>query len=131
MMLIPQELDGFDVADAVARMLDRPELWWQAVGLFVVHFADWENRWQESIGDLPGERRLVHAIRSAATNLGAIRLADSAEIMERALNRKLAGQAVPAIPDGARNELQTVFRRTMAVAATAWFQATGDLPDVG
>lgn len=47
MMLIPQELEGFDVRDAVARMLDRPELWWQAVGFFVHHFSGWEADWLE------------------------------------------------------------------------------------
>ena len=32
---IPAHLPGFEVERAVERMLGRPELWWQALGLFV------------------------------------------------------------------------------------------------
>ncbi|MFV5214545.1 hypothetical protein ACLIIZ_12560 [Azonexus caeni] len=115
-MLIPRELEGFDVAAAVERMLDRPELWWQAVGLFVMHFSDWLSRWQGALGEDAAERKQVHALRSAAENIGAVRLAAAAASLEAALLGRLAGREV-AISDDCRAELTAAYLATMAVLA--------------
>lgn len=121
MVLIPQELEGFDVADAVARMLDRPDLWWQAVGFFVQHFADWKQVWLASIGNDTIERRHVHAIRSAAANVGASRLAALAEQLEGGLLQKIAGhQSGGAIPDDLREGLAAAFDQAWGSADAAW-----------
>lgn len=129
MMLIPQKLDGFDVEDAVARMLDRPELWWQAVGFFVHHFSDWKDNWENAIGNDVAERRQVHAIRSAAANVGAKTLADQAERMEQLLLRRLDGSDVD-VPVLWRDELAAAFDIAWGCAARAWQDAGSDLPEL-
>ena len=63
-MSVPHTLEGFEVNDAVERMLGQPMLWWQTVGLFVEHFANWELSWQECIGDYAREQKSVHALRN-------------------------------------------------------------------
>ena len=122
-MSVPRTLDGFDVTAAIERMLDQPMLWWQAVGLFVEHFADWEQGWQESVGDHAREQKRVHALRSAAANVGATALAASAADLENQLLKCLAGQEI-AVPDGLRQDLQQAFRQTWHSAAGAWKSAT-------
>lgn len=117
-MLIPRELEGFDVAAAVERMLDRPELWWQAVGLFVMHFSDWPSRWHCAEGEDAAERKQVHALRSAAENIGAVRLAAAAASLEAVLLERLAGREV-TIGDDYRAELTAAYLATMAVLASA------------
>lgn len=118
-MPVPRSLDGFDVMAAVGRMLDQPALWWQAVGLFVEHFADWEGRWQASIGDDRQERKWVHAIRSAAANVGAMQLADAAGELEDALLKRLAGETME-IPGDLRDAVRARFNQAWAAAAMAW-----------
>jgi len=118
-MPVPRSLDGFDVIAAVERMLDRPELWWQAVGLFVEHFADWEGQWQSCIGDDTQERKRVHAVRSAAANVGAMQLADAAGGLEDVLLKRLAGEVVE-IPEGLRDQLRDSFQQAWLAAAKAW-----------
>lgn len=115
-MLIPRELEGFDVVAAVERMLDRPELWWQAVGLFVAHFSDWKSRWLAAVGEDAAERKQVHALRSAAENIGAVRLAVAAASLEAALLGRLAGREV-VISDDSRAELMAAYLATMAALA--------------
>lgn len=112
-MNIPEQLEGFDVVDAVDRMLGQPQLWWQAVRLFANHFADWEERWLKAQDDPLGERRLVHALRSAAGNIGAVQLTAQAAALERAL---LAG--VP-LETAQRERLGTCFRQVCAVIVSA------------
>lgn len=117
-MSVPRTLDGFDVTAAVARMLDQPLLWWQSVGLFVAHFADWEAAWQASIGDHAQEQKRVHALRSAAANVGAMVLAEAAAAVEDQLLKCQAGQAA-SVPDSLRQCLLDSFRRTWSSAAVA------------
>jgi HPt (histidine-containing phosphotransfer) domain-containing protein len=118
-MPIPPTLDGFDVVGAVERMLDQPALWWQAVGLFVQHFAGWEKDWQTAIGDDARERKQVHAMRSAAANVGAVRLAASAEALEQRLLDRLAGRGAQ-VPDDLRQRLSADFRAAWQAADHAW-----------
>ncbi|MBS1130123.1 MAG: hypothetical protein H6R16_1125 [Proteobacteria bacterium] len=118
-MSVPHSLDGFDVMGAVERMLGQPLLWWQAVGLFVEHYADWEQSWRGTIGDDAEERKRVHAIRSAAANVGAGRLAETAGALEDLLLGRLAGgQSV--VPEDLRQRLGNDFRESWQAAATAW-----------
>jgi HPt (histidine-containing phosphotransfer) domain-containing protein len=124
-MPIPRTLDGFDVTAAVARMLDQPELWWQALGLFVEHFADWERAWQDSIGDLVREQKRVHALRSAAANVGATALSELAGVLESQLLKAQAGE-MTSVPDNSRQRLLEAFRHTWLSAAAAW---KADAPD--
>lgn len=128
MMLIPQQLEEFDVEDAVSRMLDRPELWWQALGLFVTHFCDWASGWQASIGDDALERRRVHAVSSAASNVGAMRLADAAGQLETSLQRRLAGED-SAVDAALRDSLRQAFSAAWCSADTAWRTAGGEIPE--
>lgn len=107
-------------------MLDQPALWWQAVGLFVAHFADWEAAWQGSVGDDALERKRVHALRSAAANLGAQQVAASAGSLESCLLVRLAGGA-EAVPEALRTRLLADFRHAWQVAADAW---RADNPEV-
>lgn len=118
-MSVPRSLDGFEVTAAVARMLDQPMLWWQAVGLFVDHFADWERTWQAAIGDDVQEQKSVHALRSAAANVGAQALCEVAASLEAQLLKKRAGLAT-SVPENLRACLQTSFRLTWLSAAKAW-----------
>ena len=118
-MPIPRSLDGFDVMAAVERMLDQPTLWWQALGLFVAHFSDWEQGWQACIGDDVLERKRVHAVRSAAANVGAVRLAESASALEAWLLARQAGMA-GGDADALRRQLLVDFRQSWQAAAEAW-----------
>lgn len=118
-MPVPRTLDGFDVTAAVARMLDQPALWWQSVGLFVEHFADWEQQWRECAGDDVQERKRVHALRSAAANVGATALVEAAAALEIELQSRLAGQAAPD-PDASRQRLLAAYRQAWGAAAAAW-----------
>lgn len=118
-MSVPHSLDGFDVMAAVERMLGQPLLWWQAVGLFVEHYADWEQAWRGAIGDDAEERKRVHAIRSAAANVGAGRLAETAGALEDLLLARLAGDQ-SAVPDDLRQRLGDDFRESWLAAANAW-----------
>lgn len=78
-------LEAFDVPDAVARMLDQPAIWRQAMALFVSHFADWGSSWMACIGRDAEEVQRVHALRSGAANVGARHLASLAGQLEDAL----------------------------------------------
>lgn len=118
-MAIPVNLDGFDVQGAVDRMLGRPELWWQALGLFVEHFADWETGWLESVGNARAEFKRVHALRSSAATVGATRLVDVAGDLEESL-RKCLGSETAAIDDRIRFGLREEFQQTMTLARAAW-----------
>ncbi len=101
-------LDGFDVKAAVARMLGEAELWWQALALFDTHFGDWDSGWQAAQGDIALERRKVHSLRSAAANIGAVRLALDAEVLENFLLARPDEAATP-VAQGLRRQLQHEF----------------------
>ncbi|MBL8428992.1 MAG: Hpt domain-containing protein [Dechloromonas sp.] len=118
-MSVPHTLEGFEVSAAVERMLDQPTLWWQAVGLFVEHFSAWELTWQGCIGDLAREKKAVHALRSAAANIGAVALSSVAADLESQLLRCLEGSSA-CVPDQLRIHLRESYRRTFQVAAEAW-----------
>ena len=92
-MNAPLTLNGFDVGLAVERMLGQSDLWWQAVGLFVQHFATWERDWLASRGDDAVECKKVHALRSAAANVGATRLSCAAAVLEELIEIRSGGAA--------------------------------------
>ncbi len=117
-MSIPHSLEDFDVPAAVARMLDQPALWWQALALFVGHFADWEGAWLASVGDDTSERRLVHALRSAAANVGASQLSASAAALDDLLLQGQAGTAA-SVFESLRRRLQQDFRQAWRTADAA------------
>ena len=119
----PESLPGFEVACTVERMLGRPELWWQAVALFVEHFADWEKQWTAAATTCD-EQRCVHALRSAAANVGAHHLACIASVLETLLNRQIAGDTQVQIPFSVRQYLRESFRQLWQTAAHACFGAS-------
>lgn len=80
------QIDGFDVPAAIERMLGRPDWWMQTVDRFLEHFSDWEAEWHKAAGRPVSERRCVHALRSAAANIGASELAEHAGRLEAALH---------------------------------------------
>lgn len=82
---LPNDLPGFEVEAAVARMMDNAELWWRALAIFQVHFGDWKNAWLLSQAERDAERKCVHALRSGAVNVGAVQLAAAAAALENAL----------------------------------------------
>ncbi len=118
-MPVPCSLEGFDVPGAVGRMLDQPMLWWQALGLFVEHFSDWEASWEQAVGDDALERKRVHALRSASATVGAESLSSVAGELEDLLLKRLAGEDL-AIPAGLRNRLRDTYRDVWGVAQRAW-----------
>ncbi|WP_415034553.1 Hpt domain-containing protein [Azonexus sp.] len=126
MMQIPHELEGFQVDDAIARMLGRPQLWWQTLGYFVRAFADWPQRWQESRCAATDERRAVHALRSAAANVGAHDLADAARQLEQSLSGSAADEHGLA---ALRIHLLAAFTLAWENAATAWAHSGAALPE--
>lgn len=119
-------LDGFDVKAAVDRMLGQFPLWWQALGLFVEHFSGWTKAWQGAQGDLVAERKQVHALRSAAGNVGAIRLAAAAGAMEDALAALMRGETVPGLQE-LRQRLGDEFSSGWQAAADALRLSPSDL----
>ena len=116
--MIPQRLAGFDVSAAVERMLDQPALWWQAMALFVDHFEHWEAGWLASIGDDQSERRQVHALGSAAANIGAIDLERCARDLEAALMERLKHGNCSVDP-ALRTRLAQAFRSSWGGADQA------------
>ena len=106
-------IDGFDVKAAVARMLGEPELWWQALAMFDTHFGDWDSSWQADVGDISQERRKVHSLRSAAANIGAVRLALDAEVLENFLLTRPDEAATP-IAEGLRRQLRHEYELARA-----------------
>lgn len=124
-MPIPDVLDGFDVPAAVDRMLGQPALWQQALALFVDHFANWETSWHEAGDDLIQERKQVHALRSAAANVGAIRLAVRAADLELAVTSVSKGGAAHGL-DALRQLLLDEFRGTWKTASVALVSLTHD-----
>lgn len=127
-MLTSHSLEGFDVPAAVARMLDQPDLWWQALALFVGHFADWESTWLASVGDNAGERRRVHALRSAAANVGATTLSASAAALDDLLSQGQGGTAAGALAS-LRRQLQEDFRQAWRTADAALRQERREAAD--
>jgi len=127
-MSIPDSLENFDVPAAVARMLDQPALWWQALGLFVEHFAGWEDSWQAAHGDATNERRLVHALRSAAANVGATSLSASAAALEEFLLQGPAG-TVASVLEPLRRRVQEDFRQAWRTADAALRQGNRESVD--
>ena len=117
-MSIPYTLEDFDVPAAVARMLDQPALWSQALALFVGHFAGWEEAWLASVGDDAGERRLVHALRSAAANVGATKLSASAAALDDLLLQG-PGATAASVFESLRRQLQQDFRQSWRTADAA------------
>lgn len=122
-MLIPKSIQGFDIDSAVERMLGQPVLWWQALGLFVQHFSEWEREWLATRGDDEAERKKVHAVRSAAANVGADKLSCAAAVLEELLSMRLAGQQVP-VPPSVRWYLQDCFREAWRAASEAKLRAS-------
>ena len=120
-MPVPLSLNGFDVGSAVERLLGQPELWWQAVGLFVRHFSEWERDWLAARGDDRDELKKVHALRSGAANVGANRLACAAAVLEDLLSMRQGGRSVE-IPPSVRWYLQDCFREAWRSASDARFQ---------
>lgn len=118
LMTIPNSLAGYDVPGAVGRMLDQPTLWWEALGLFVSHFADWAESWQLSIGDDALEMKRVHAIGSAAANVGAYRLEAAARTLEAVLRQRLGGTTL-AIADSLRATLLAAYSEAWSAASSA------------
>lgn len=117
-MSAPSSLKGFDVAAAVERMLGQPELWWAAVGLFVQHFAGWEGEWLASRGDDVQECKKVHALRSAAANIGADKLSCAAAVLEDLIVMRLAGKNL-LVPPSVRWYVQDCFREAWRAASDA------------
>lgn len=97
-------------------MLDQPQLWLEALQLFVRHFADWEKNWHVLQGDDAAERRCIHALRSGAANVGADRLSAAAAALEELLARCCVGQHI-IIPEESRSHLQNCFRTDWQAAA--------------
>lgn len=114
----PTTIAGFDVAQAVDRMLGQPTLWFEALHLFVQHFANWEVDWQKAQGDDAAERKCVHALRSGAANIGANQLSAVAAALEELLARRCAGQT-EVIPESSRANLKACFRKDWQAAADA------------
>lgn len=107
---------GFNVEQAVGRMLEQPQLWLEALQLFVRHFADWESNWQALQGDDAAERRHIHALRSGAANVGADRLAAAAAVLEELLARRCVGQNSIVLEES-RSRVQDCFRSDWQAAA--------------
>lgn len=116
--LVPNSLEGFDVSAAVDRMLGREDLWWEALCLFLQHFANWEAEWSAAQGDDMAERRCVHALRSAAANVGANQLSCAAAVLEELLMVRLAGKPV-MIPLSVRGYLRDCWRTAHGAASQA------------
>lgn len=117
-MSAPSSLSGFDVGPAVERMLGQSDLWWQAVGLFVQHFSAWEPDWLASRGDDAAERKKVHALRSAAANVGANKLACAAAVLEELIALRQNGKQVD-IPPSVRWYVQDCFHEAWRAASDA------------
>ena len=99
-------------------MLGQSALWWQAVGLFVQHFSEWERDWLAVRGNDEAERKKVHAVRSAAANVGATRLSCAAAVLEELIEIRMKGQRLE-IPPSVRWYVQDCFHEAWQAASDA------------
>lgn len=116
-------LKGFDVEQAVDRMLGQQALWWDALGFFLQHFSQWEKTWRPVIGQDAEERRVVHALRGGAANVGANGLACAATVLEDLLLLRLSGRPV-AIPPAVRWYLQDCLAEVLKSGQAAYLRHT-------
>lgn len=126
--LAPQYLPGFEVDVTVERMMGRADMWWRVLEIFHIQFCDWPARWHQSQLVREDERKCVHALRSAAANIGAVRLAAAAGALEDIL-MSVACQAPALVP--LRDQLYECFEEAYDSATWALFemsQPTGAMP---
>lgn len=119
--LVPQDLPGFEVDVTVERMMGRADMWWRVLEIFHVQFCDWPTRWYHSQGVREDERKSVHALRSAAANIGAVRLATAASALESAL---LSSTCQPSSLASLRTQLYQCFDQAYDSATWALFKMT-------
>lgn len=111
---LPRDLPSFDVVAAVERMMGRADLWWRVLTIFLDQFDDWETGWRASQAVQENERKSVHALRSAAANIGAVRLAAAAAALETALQQPDTSQQPLAF---LRQQLHECFDEARRAAA--------------
>jgi len=103
---LPVSLPGFDLADALDRMMGRTDLWWKVLYIFHRQFGSWDAAWRLTQGQRENERKSVHSLRSAAANIGAFRLAAAAAELEQVL---MASDFQEAMLPPLRRRLQESF----------------------
>lgn len=121
----PASLRGFEVDYAVNHMWGQPELWWQAVGLFIRRFADWEAQWQAAQGAAERELHCVRNLRQASAEIGAHHLSCVAGVLDELLAKTLAGQTTAPVPPSLRYHLQDCYRELWRTATDAYFGPCG------
>jgi hypothetical protein len=126
--LVPLGLPGFEVDATVERMMGRADMWWRVLEIFHIQFCDWPTRWHQSQALHEDERKAVHALRSAAANIGAVRLAAAAAALENTLMS--AACPAPSLTS-LREQLYECFDEAYDSATWALFempQPTGEMP---
>ncbi len=113
---LPRDLPGFDIEETVERMMGRTDMWWRVLEIFHSKFGGWHSSWHESQAVRESERKSVHALRSAAANVGAFRLAESAAALENALLEPGGSQSSLTL---LRLQLQESFDEAQRSAAQA------------
>ena len=102
---LPETLEGFDLAGTLLRLGGDRDLLKRLLAQFKLDFGDWEKRFDEALqsGDDRLTIRLVHTLKGAAANLGALRVNLAAAALEAALRQ---GEAVEALRETCRQALR-------------------------
>ncbi|MFN3077055.1 MAG: response regulator, partial [Alphaproteobacteria bacterium] len=87
---IPEELPGFDIAQALRRVNDNKPLLRGLLLSFAEKYATASERLRERLeaGDVEGAFGLVHAIKGAAGNLGATDLFEVVQVFQNVLSNR-------------------------------------------
>ncbi len=91
--VLPDELNGIDVSDALRRIMGNKILLRNIILDFCVVFSDAEGKIKTLIeqGDMTGAETLVHSIKGAAGNIGALKLHQVASEYDDKLRKKQTG----------------------------------------
>jgi CheY-like chemotaxis protein len=85
---LPWAIDGLDATLGLRRCLGKPELYRSLLRQFVDRQGHIGQELQEAIDHAQWDaaQRLAHTLKSVAGNLGAIRLQEKAEVLERSIS---------------------------------------------
>lgn len=100
-----------DWKEAIARVLNKRELYVRLLGKFIESERDTPDRLRQALssGDMQSAREIVHATKGAAANLGAKALAAAAQELEMAIKAGAdIGPALNRFNDAATDTLVTM-----------------------
>ncbi|MDS4070455.1 MAG: Hpt domain-containing protein, partial [Candidatus Competibacter sp.] len=112
-------IPGLDLARGLAAVRGRPDSYRRVLALFLDHHGPDPARLTERVaaGDWDAVRRLAHALKGSAGNVGATGVQGAAEALQRAIDRNLDPAARPPLVETLTADLTALLRGLRAAAA--------------